>query len=223
MFIIKDLQNIEEILKKLRTSSKTIEINFQNECKDSPIRSVLITKFYEKYVVELMLNENVDLSALGKQNILGNFERYPGICYLSYSDQKKFQTAVRIKNGNIQDLNKIFEVAESLDKIDPKFISFIKKLINIEAQYRTDSAISDRFNDLIPDRSLEERRKKEYEYKHHYNFYRPRGRIVQDAYTVSLLDAIEGYARPGGARDIYESDCINLEDIFKANPRRGFR
>lgn len=49
--------------------------------------------------------------------------------------------------------------------------------------------------------------------------YQPRGRggIVQSASTVAFLDMIEGYQRPGGARDIYESDLIKIEDLFKPN------
>jgi len=49
-------------------------------------------------------------------------------------------------------------------------------------------------------------------------FFKPthsRGKLLQSASTVALLDAIEGYSRPGGARDIYEADTVRLDRLFE--------
>lgn len=43
-------------------------------------------------------------------------------------------------------------------------------------------------------------------------------KIVQSAATVTLLDAIDGYSRPGGACAVYESDLIDVCDIFTPRP-----
>lgn len=47
------------------------------------------------------------------------------------------------------------------------------------------------------------------------------GAVAQDSATVAVLDRMEGYQRPGGAKAILESDLIKPEDIFsQAKPSR---
>lgn len=47
----------------------------------------------------------------------------------------------------------------------------------------------------------------------HYSVFSD-GAVAQDSTTVALLDSMEGYQRPGGAKAILESDLIKPEDIF---------
>jgi hypothetical protein len=146
----------EEILKILRTPIEKVSIYFPYDCKDSPILKFSMTKFNELYILNMYIKDKTDLSALGKQDGLyvPRFEKFPRVQYFSSFDKPCFQTSVRIKEDDFQDLYVMFKVAETLDKIDPEFISFIKQLIDIEAQYRKDASIRHKFDDLIPDQSM---------------------------------------------------------------------
>jgi hypothetical protein len=104
------------------------------------------------------------------------------------------------------------ERSKAKDVKDYKQFCELAKEIAVKG-YKTDSLIPESdFNRAKEKAKTNEMWKRNFKF---HSFHGSKGRIAQDAGTVALLDAIEGYQRPGGAQDLYESDLVKPEDFFK--------
>lgn len=124
-----------------------------------------------------------------------------------------YNKVIEIANNGAVFSYKFFDYDHPIQYYHPPYHAWLPKRLDDNA---INIKIAAGLLGAIDEKSRQENTSKEFSNLKLFGNHNTENKVVQSAATVALLDIVEGYSRPGGSCNIFESDLVEVRSLFQS-------